>query len=444
MKYLKKLKDEIVTKYKKKMNIESATEEQKKEYEDAKEDLKAKEKSLVKPNKSFLFRLFRRRLYLKQVADYNKTQEEIDAAKKRVSSAGLVVEQKETKIQELQAKMEEELKLFEGMDLEISRNAAIKQPALLDNEEYKKSCKKIREYIDEMIKVDPNLVSDVEFMKDCVEFDMSLITLDKTNDDAVYEEYLKQHKEYALNEAKLLSEGYTRAEIDRVYENYAQLFNEVTKPAYVSDGKFKIPHKYIFERIRGVAALDPKKSGISDVCEFAYAEYKKYDGKMEKSQGEQLMSLYEDSDNYLYMHSVNYKGDVPADKQAEVVEKISSEGLLIPSENDLAHTTLNTRESADKLSGFFNFLPYWNGDSSIIVAQIPKSEIDGNAPIIGYQSVDSRGYLLPKYIKGHAKSGTYVSNKYHTDPSLSGSVVKYAILASDGKKPTASAALVSD
>lgn len=439
MRYLKKLKEEITTKYSKKIQKESATEEQKTEYENAKKELEEKEKGLVEPNKSFLFRIFRRKLYKKQVEDYNKGLAEIESAKKRASSAGLVIEQKETAVQQLQEKMQEELAIFEGMDLEISRNAAVKQPALLDNDQYKASCKKIREYIDEMIRIDPNLVNDVEFMSACVEFDMNLITLDKTNDSAVYQTFLEQYKEFSLDERKLLAEGYTRENIEEVNERYAQLMQELTNPAYVSDGKFKIPHRFIFERIRTACAPDADKKGIGELCDFAYTGYKKYDGKLSQAEGERLISLYEDENSYLYAHSVNYKGDVPAEKQAEIVEKIEKEGLLIPSEGDLAHTTINTQDDAGL--GFFNLLNYWTGKNSIIVAQVPKAEIDGKKPIIGFADAEptTQGKLLPKYIIGSVKGGVFAEST-----ATSVDMVKYALLASDGNRPTKAQQLTSN
>lgn len=431
MRYLKKLKEEITTKYSKKIQKESATEEQKTEYENAKKELEEKEKGLVEPNKSFLFRLFRRKLYKKQVEDYNKGLADIESAKKRASSAGLVIEQKETAVQQLQEKMQEELAIFEGMDLEISRNAAVKQPALLDNDQYKASCKKIREYIDEMIRIDPNLVNDVEFMSACVEFDMNLITLDKTNDSAVYQTFLEQYKEFSLDERKLLNEGYSRDDIERVNETYTQLMQELTNPAYVSDGKFKIPHRFIFERIRTACAPDADKNGIGELCDFAYTGYKKYDGKLSQAEGERLISLYEDENSYLYAHSVNYKGDVPAEKQAEIVERIEKEGLLIPSEGDLAHTTINTQDDAGL--GFLNLLNFWTGKNSIIVAQVPKAEIDGKKPIIGFADAEptTQGKLLPKYIIGSVKGGVFAEST-----ATSVDMVKYALLASDGNRPT--------
>ena len=439
MRYLKKLKEEIVTKYSKKIEKESATEEQKQEYEEAKKDLEAKEKNLVEPKKSFFFRLFRRRLYLKQVAEYNKGLEDIDAARKRTTSAGLILEQKETAVAKLEEAKTSELAIFEGMDLEISRNAAVKQPSLLDSEEYKASCKKIREYIDEMIKIDPNLVNDAEFMSACVEFDMNLITLDKTNDSAVYQTFLEQYKEFSLDERKLLNEGYSREDIERVNETYTQLMQELTNPAYVSDGKFKIPHRFIFERIRTACSPNAKYFGIGELCDFAYAGYKEHDGKLSQAEGERLVSLYEDENSYLYAHSVNYKGDVPAEKQAEIVERIEKEGLLIPGEGDLAHTTINTQDDAGL--GFLNLLNYWTGESSIIVAQVPKAEIDGKKPIIGFADAEptTQGKLLPKYIIGSVKGGVFAEST-----ATSVDMVKYDFLASDGARPTKAQQLTSN
>ena len=61
MKYLQKLKDEIIEKFKKKIEEAGPTEAEKTEYDAAKKDLEKKEKAIVEPSKSFFFRLFRRK-----------------------------------------------------------------------------------------------------------------------------------------------------------------------------------------------------------------------------------------------------------------------------------------------------------------------------------------------------------------------------------------------
>lgn len=434
MRYLKKLKEEIVTKYSKKIEKESATEEQKQEYEEAKKDLEAKEKSLVEPKKSFFFRLFRRRLYLKQVAEYNKGLEDIDAARKRITSAGLILEQKETAVAKLEEAKTSELAIFEGMDLEISRNAAVKQPSLLDSEEYKASCKKIREYIDEMIKIDPNLVNDAEFMSACVEFDMNLITLDKTNDSTVYQTFLEQYKEFSPDERKLLNEGYSRDDIERINETYTQLMQELTNPAYVSDGKFKIPHRFIFERIRAACAPNAKHFGIGEICDFAYAGYKEHDGKLSQAEGETFVSLLEDDDKYLYLYE---------QKENDLLgEFVNRTGISIEPGKTLSSITRNTKNSRLDLLNLLSICK----DGNIVIAQVPKTEIDGKQPIIGYEDTepDTSGWLLPKYIVGSTRDGVYSSNEYLTNPELAGEIAKYDFLASDGARPTKAQQLTSN
>ncbi len=431
MKFLKKLKDEITSKYSRKIQTEEPSEEQKTEYEQAKKDLQEKEASLVEPSKSFLFRLFFRRKYKKQVKEYNDTLKEIDLAKKRVSSTGLILEQKETAIGRLQEAMQEELKIFEGMNLDYSKNASVKHKSLLDNEAYVTSCKKIREYIDEMIRIDPKLVNDVEFMTACVEFDMDLITLDKTNSPEVYQTFLKQYKENFLDEKKLIGEGYSRDDIVRTNETYAQLMQELTNPAPVSDGKFKIPHRFIFERIRTACSPDAEKKGIGELCEFAYSGYKKFDGILSKEDGERLLSLYEDENNYLYIHNVNYDGSKKSEEEiSATIENIKKKGLLLPSEGDLAHTTINTNE--DESLGLLNILNYWVECGAVVVAQVPKAEVDGKKPIIGFENAEqgTRGRLLPEYIIGSIREGKYATNDIPADQ-----IARYDIIVPDGQKP---------
>ena len=272
-------------------------------------------------------------------------------------------------------------------------------------------------------------------MASCVEYDMNLITLDQSNSPEVYKVFLEQYAENYLNDARLNSMGYTPAEKKKLKENCVNLLAEITNPKEVSSGKFKIPHKYIFERLRAAMSPDSKSYGIEDICDFAYSDYAKFDGELTQRDGEKLVALYEDKDEYLYLHSINYKGDKTEEEQREILDAIKREGLMIPSEGDLSHTTLNTKD--DKDLGLLHFLSYWGGSSPIIVAQVPKVEVDGKKPIIGYADAEpeTRGRLLPKYIVGYVENGDYDSNEYLTSSVLSEEVVRYNHVVSEGSRP---------
>ena len=437
MRYLKKLKEEITTKYSKKIQKESATEEQKTEYENAKKELEEKEKGLVEPNKSFLFRIFRRKLYKKQVEDYNKGLADIESAKKRASSAGLVIEQKETAVQQLQEKMQEELAIFEGMNLDVSKNSAVKQKSLLDNEQYASSCRKIREYIDEMIRIDPELVYNTEFMTACVEFDMSLITLDKTNSPEVYQTFLNEYAENELDDAKLNSEGWTLGQKTSMKNLCRNLLEEITNPKEVAAGKFKIPHKYIFERIRAAYSPDAKTLGIGEVCDYAYTAYADFDGKLSYAEGKKFEELLENEDSYLYLHTIKHAPDATEEDKSKRIDAVQHTGLMIEPGERLSSITINTKDSRLDL---LNVLKICDG-VDIAVAQVPKTEIDGKSPIIGYpdDEPDASGWLLPKYIVGSVRGGEYVANSVSAEE-----MDKYALLASDGNRPTKAQQLTSN
>ena len=113
------------------------------------------------------------------------------------------------------------------------------------------------------------------------------------------------------------------------------------------------------------------------------------------------------------------------------------------SEGDLAHTTINTKDDKDR--GIFHFLQYWAGSSSVVIAQIPKSEIDEKKPILGFHTKDGsdKGRLLPKYIVGSVKGGEFKNNVYLTNEKLKKKVKKFDFFASDGSKPQQGAQLTS-
>lgn len=415
MKYLQKAKKQIEEYYKEKIEKLSVGEEESKEYEKIKSELESKEKELVMPKASFLFKLFRRMKYKKQLAEYDQKSKEIETLKKKVKDLGFSIEQKEGTIENLEEEKKKELAVFEGMDFNFSKNNSIKQKSLLDNEKYNGSCNKIKEYIDKLIKEYPNLVEDVEFMKSCVEFDMDYIQIDKTGSSEVYNAYLEQYGENYLDKTRLSNMGYKPAEQQTIYENYEKL-KEKIDISLVPEGKYKIPINYVYEKIKEAQKTQSESTPVVDIHKFAYEDYKKYNGSLSEELGKTLLELYENSDNnYYYIYTVEDGKDV---------EEIKQNGIPIDESGKIENSKV-TCVKGSEITDLYSFLANFDGEKKKVIAQVPIDKVEGE--IIGYENINSNGRLLPEYIIGSVNNGEYLKNE--TSPK------EYTVKKKNGIKP---------
>jgi hypothetical protein len=151
-----------------------------------------------------------------------------------------------------------------------------------------------------------------------------------------------------------------------------------------------------------------------------YVEYCKACGMISVEHGKQLEKLYDAQDKYLYMHSIDYRGQ-NVEKLGLTLDGISEsicrEGLRLTTMGNevgkLSYTTLNTKD--DRWFSLINFIPYWSKRSGLVVLQIPKSKVDNGEPIIGSNvsaelSPSNPGYVLPEYVVGRIVDGAYQEN----------------------------------
>ena len=143
----------------------------------------------------------------------------------------------------------------------------------------------------------PNLQNDLNFMKEATKFNPKFIIYDKTDDPSLYIYVIDKAEEY--NDRYIGANKEYRHQQQIYFEEEAEkLKKEISNPSQVSDGKYKIPPKYIYEAIR-----EDYKSKNGIYLEEAF-KYLQYDGQFPKEYGEELEKLWEDPDNIFGIHSV--------------------------------------------------------------------------------------------------------------------------------------------
>ncbi len=370
-----------------------------------KEDIENAQKTLVELNRPVQSTFFQK------LFTSAKKKNEIEAERQRkIAEAQEVIENGNVKLQQIQ---------------ELSER--------LDNQE-KEYIDSIRSNLRHTIKIaienNPRLLEDEQFMTDCVKVDVNYAFKDKTNSNKVMLAYLEKCKE--LLEIEKNNNKCSQDEYQSRLEVLNEIIAEINNPSQVDAGKYKIPHKYMFEFIKSMYVYD-KKSGtyLSDTVNpesLALITYKKYDGKMAESHGLKFENLYEDKDNYLYLHNINYghsrmfRAD-EADEVSKIQSSICREGLRLTGCGNEAckikYTTLNTKD--DEL-GFLSYMTYWVGEegselgnNGIVVLQIPKKYIDAEKDVIGFKTekgytAEDTGVVLPEFVVGYIKGGEYHEN----------------------------------
>ena len=244
---------------------------------------------------------------------------------------------------------------IDSVESELARHTKSKQLAI---ESVRSNPTKV---IDSAIKRNPSLCQNEEFMAECVAFNMRYATLDKSGSDKVFMEFLNKYQKEYLHPANL-GANYPVAYIEELRAEVEEIKSEITNPESVPEGTYKIPHKYLFDAIKKrFAEMDPERATTFNARTIydAFVEYKEACGQMTEEHGKQLEVLYDSPDTYLYMHSIDYRGqDVTKDGQTldGISQAICEEGLRLTTMGNevgkINYTTLNTKD--DRWFGFAN------------------------------------------------------------------------------------------
>ena len=246
--------------------------------------------------------------------------------------------------------------------------------------------------IERLIKENPELLENEEFVLDLIDISMEYIALDKTNSERVYSKFLSKVCE-VLEERKRQPEidNMEQKDIQDYIEHINYCLEELKNPKLVSDGKYKIPHEFLFEGIRRKVLSQSDRISMEKRVSACCNRYKRFDGKCDYTSGKKLEELYMDENTDLYLHVVwGQKSEF-----SSIVNTIYRDGLILKSVyNDrMDRTTV----SQNQLSGyFFQFLESAINAHEMILC-IPKNE----SMILGNNdSENDKKYILPEYVIG--------------------------------------------
>ncbi len=278
--------------------------------------------------------------------------------------------------------------------------------------------------------------SDEEFMENAIKEDKALIALDNTNSDRVYIFYLNELKK-SLEEARSLDES----NIAIYLKNIDNIIAEIENSKQAEEGKYKVPHKFLYEAIRtkvsGNYEEDEYKKQVfkdkfNDVVigneiSNEIDRYLKIDSTISKELGNELEQIWTEQDNTFVIHNIlrnhNNYGETEISqsekdtKAKETIESIFTKGLKatnsmgeLEKENppDLSATSYRQGEGLT----FIDAIDYtYAGGMYNIVMKVPSDAFnkDSKTPIWGTNDKDAVGanrefYLLPEYVYGCFKA----------------------------------------
>ncbi len=234
-----------------------------------------------------------------------------------------------------------------------------------------------------------------EFMKKAIREDIKFIGYDKTDDEELYREVINLRiKELEVKKEKGdFSEPFEDISVPKELKELYYLKQEIENPKQVEKGKYKIPHKFMFEELRNNISRNELKYWYSQV-----------DGVYDKEFGEELQALYENPDIIVGVHGL--------DENEYIENKIFTQGLKNSMQN--ADVTLDRTVAFGKDLAFTSLLNYRipynsNETESAIILTLPKKALDKENPVPIWGSHNPQGsdnYVLPQCVYGlyHAKS----------------------------------------
>ncbi len=320
--------------------------------------------------------------YIRDVQNAQKEQEEVKSSdkvrlgeiKKKLSAEGFpTISSISQKIEELS-----NATTFKELGVEDSNKAIenlIKQGISPNFESYEQAFEMAPEY----------LGKNAEFMKKAIRSNLEFIKYDKTNDEELYKEAIQMRIKMVKGKDDIL--------VDIELEKLEELKREIDSPKKVMEGKYKVPHKFMFEEIRNNASSN-KLGGYW---------YSTVDGVYDKEFGEELEKLYENPNLMIGVHGMDENDNRESD--------IFSKGLR--NSMQMADVALNRTVAFGKQLTFTKLLNYrlpHNGleSETAIILTLPKAALDPKNPVPIWGSMEKTGsynYILPKYIYGlyHSK-----------------------------------------
>lgn len=303
--------------------------------------------------------------------------------------------------QKLRKNLLNQLNQFENNEIGIEE---------IDIEELRRKIKDLadeKKSIELILQSNPELANNIDFMREALEVDLTLIIYDRTNNLDLYLEVLDRMK----NSDALRTDFEKRGKKYNIgfEELIAKIQEELQSPKHVDSDKYKIPTKYLFEAIRNGFTVGKEMFVYNNIN-----AYFKQNGAIPRTTGEYIQRLFESDDSYILRHEIHHSNE---EENNETANRICFEGLKSSRHdqgciNNLVRTTVGNYRKEITL---FEFLPWPDDRNDQILISIPKKMIDNSEPIWGAdfseitEGVDS--YILPQYIIGYIdKNGEFCSN----------------------------------
>lgn len=245
-----------------------------------------------------------------------------------------------------------------------------------------------------MLEISPEIIGyNKDIMLEALERDVEYIKYDRTNDEEVYKKAIMLELQN-LEKEDVESSDYDAREKIKALKYYIE---ELENPKQVDEGKYKVPHKYMFEEIR-------KRVSIY--------KYHLVDGRLDKQFAEEAKSLYEDSEYFVGIHGTQVKtGETYDDK----IKSIFKNGIYCIKYNDWYNDLKGNVLFGEDLT-FLNMLEYnipgYGAPDIAVVLRIPRRGLDDKKPIpIWGSDVESRcvscveiinegASILPEFVYG--------------------------------------------
>ena len=228
-----------------------------------------------------------------------------------------------------------------------------------------------------------DLFKNPTFMTSLIEVDPKYIIYDMTNEDKVYKAFAE----------KVLS-VYSDKMSDNHKGEYNMFISEMDNPRIPEEGKYKIPHMFLFDEIKSyiIGYLNDHKNPFP---QLQFSDYFIRDCKYPLSYGKKIEELYLDNSSYLYYAGISNPNNA------------FLEGYQVNYGKDLSKNFWEAHAVKESFPSLL--VPGKYGRDYTIFALVPKDAKDilGSDGGIGqygeekdYKVEERHTYLLPEYIVG--------------------------------------------
>ena len=282
----------------------------------------------------------------------------------------------------------------------------------------------------------PELAEDVDFMMKAVNEQTSNIKFDKTNNEKLYMHYVELKIE-ELNKLKIAEPNeadYNFAlKISSAKKSLEAIKEELLNPKKIPEGKYKIPHKYLFEIIRDDENYQYKYQ--EHVPIYNTSIYFDYDGKHSVKFGKEMESLYDDPTFFLGLHGSYIT-------ISDEIVTVLHEGLRATAQGEGYGHLASHVMYGEKLRFVCALIYYRNNPNNaetIFILRIPRSVFSESNPTPLYGSqfseINGEAHILPKYMYGYINRKSLRECDSQIGPAIEKEIIKKKDFASDESYP---------